>query len=531
MYYKIITIYLFAFGFSILLNAQKEADPMAKKFGQSITADDLKTHLSVLAADEYQGRETGEKGQKMAAKYIANHFKSLKLKKGNTKEKNFYQQVPLVEGSWDNPTIKIDGKEYKFLEDFYCFSSVEAMELEADQLVFVGYGIQDEKHDDYQNKDFKGKVLLVKAGEPQKEDGTYILTGTKEPSEWTDNWRKKLALAKKKGAKAMLMVDEDIETNLPRLKRYLTSGGMKLRRNESSKIVNTFYISPEMGKKLMSSTIEAKWAKKLKKRGKSKSKKLKHNLDLDITKKERKFESENVLGYLEGTDLKDELLVITAHYDHIGTDKDKIFNGADDDGSGTVAVLEIAEAFAKAKKAGKGPRRSILFMTVTGEEKGLLGSEFYVTNPIYPLENTIANLNIDMVGRTDDLHDPNDKNDRNYVYIIGSDRLSTELHAINEKANKLYTDMNLDYKYNDKNDPNRFYYRSDHYNFARNNIPIIFYFNGTHEDYHQATDTVDKIEFDMLAKRAQLIFYTAWQLVNQDKRIEVDVEPEEDEGR
>ena len=231
----------------------------------------------------------------------------------------------------------------------------------------------------------------------------------------------------------------------------------------------------------------------------------------------KKIKGENVLGYIEGTDLKDELIIITAHYDHLGKHDSLIFNGADDDGSGTVAALEIAEAFMLAKKAGNGPRRSILIMPVSGEEKGLLGSKYYTSHPIYPLENTVANLNIDMIGRLDDWHDT-----ANYVYLIGADRLSQELHDISEQVNKEYIELNLDYKFNEEDDPNRYYYRSDHYNFAKNNIPVIFYFNGVHEDYHKATDTVEKIDFEKIKTITRLVFLTAWELANRDERIVVD---------
>ncbi len=232
--------------------------------------------------------------------------------------------------------------------------------------------------------------------------------------------------------------------------------------------------------------------------------------------------SENVLAFIEGTQKPDEIIVISAHYDHVGVDKKgNIYNGADDDGSGTVSILEIAQAFAKAKKDGVGPKRSILFLHVTGEEKGLYGSRYYTDeNPIFPLENTVANLNIDMIGRIDKNHESEDKN--NYVYLIGSDRLSTDLHNISEEMNTKYVNLDLDYTYNAKNDPNRFYYRSDHYNFAKNNVPCIFYFNGVHEDYHKPTDTPDKIEYELLAKRAQLIFCTAWEVANRAERIVVD---------
>lgn len=240
--------------------------------------------------------------------------------------------------------------------------------------------------------------------------------------------------------------------------------------------------------------------------------------DVDIIKKifgvRKMVKGENVLGYIEGTDLKEELLIITAHYDHLGKHDSLIFNGADDDGSGTVAVLEIAEAFMLAKKEGKGPRRSVLIMPVSGEEKGLLGSKYYTDNPVYPLENTVANLNIDMIGRLDDWHTSPD-----YVYLIGSDRLSQDLHNISEQINDMYMGIDLDYRFNEKDEPNRYYYRSDHYNFAKNNIPVIFYFNGVHEDYHKTTDTIEKIDFKKIEKITKLIFLTAWEIVNRDERL------------
>jgi Zn-dependent M28 family amino/carboxypeptidase len=233
-----------------------------------------------------------------------------------------------------------------------------------------------------------------------------------------------------------------------------------------------------------------------------------------LNKRKRKIplkDSENVVAFIKGTE------------------NGKIYNGADDDGSGTVAILEIAQAFQMAVKAGRGPKRSVLFLHVTGEEKGLLGSKYYTdVDPIFPLANTVCNLNIDMVGRIDDKHSDN----TNYVYLIGSDKLSTELHTLSEEMNTKYTNIKLDYTYNDENDPNRFYYRSDHYNFAKNNVPIIFYFNGTHEDYHQPTDTPDKIEYELLESRTRLVFHTAWEVANKATRILADkAEPKKEESK
>lgn len=228
--------------------------------------------------------------------------------------------------------------------------------------------------------------------------------------------------------------------------------------------------------------------------------------------------TENVLGFILGNEKPEEIIVISGHYDHLGESGSEIYHGADDNGSGTSAVLEIAEAFRNAVEKGEGPKRSILFLNLTGEEEGLFGSSYYTSNPIFPLKNTVVDLNIDMIGRVDEKYADNP----NYVYLIGADKISTELHYISEAVNKKYINLNLDYTYNDENDPNRFYYRSDHYNFAKNGVPIIFYFNGVHADYHQITDTEDKINYDLLVKRTKLVFLTAWELANREERLKID---------
>ena len=229
-------------------------------------------------------------------------------------------------------------------------------------------------------------------------------------------------------------------------------------------------------------------------------------------------DSENIWAFIEGSEKPDEIVVISAHYDHVGMKNGEIFNGADDDGSGTVALLEIAQAFQKAKKEGHGPKRSILILHVTGEEHGLHGSRYYTENPLFPLANTVADVNIDMIGRRDENH----KDSNNYIYLIGSDYLSTDLYNICENVNTKFTKLNLDYKFNDRADKNRFYYRSDHYNFAKNGIPSVFLFNGVHADYHKQSDEVDKIEFDALTKRTQLAFTIVWEIANRDNRLVVD---------
>ena len=230
--------------------------------------------------------------------------------------------------------------------------------------------------------------------------------------------------------------------------------------------------------------------------------------------------TENVAAIIKGSEKPDEYIILTAHLDHVGKKGDDIYNGADDDGSGSMALLEIAQAFKLAVLDGNRPKRSIVILHVSAEEKGLLGSKYYVENPLFPLENTITNLNVDMIGRTDPTRDYS--NNDNYIYLIGTDRLSSMLHETSEKVNEKTVNLELDYRFNAWDDPNRFYFRSDHYNFAQYNIPVIFYFSGTHEDYHQPTDTAEKIRYDLLTKRTRLIFHTAWEIANMDERIEVD---------
>lgn len=235
-------------------------------------------------------------------------------------------------------------------------------------------------------------------------------------------------------------------------------------------------------------------------------------------RKTSRNDTDNVLAYILGSEKPEEVIVISAHYDHLGIRGEEIFNGADDNASGTSALLEIAESFKKAVDKGHRPKRTILFLHVTGEESGLYGSSYYLSHPVFPLKNTVTNLNIDMIGRVDDKH----KDKPPYLYLIGSDKLSKELHELSENINRNFTELKLDYTFNRENDPNRFYYRSDHYNFVKKGVPAIFYFDGEHEDYHKPSDTADKIDYELLKLRTEFVFYTAWDLANRTDRVALD---------
>lgn len=486
------------------------ADPTV--YGNTITSDELKELLYTYASDEFEGRETGEPGQKKAVNYLKTQYMEMGVPSPLSGD-DYFQEVPLEKQKAPDVDLTINGNSLENYTDFIVVGSANSQDLTITDVVYVGYGIDADNYSDYKDLDVKDKVVMVKAGEPKDEQGNFVTSGTAENTKWS--WGRASLSSKRdaaiaRGAKAILFYDQDMLTQYgayyKRIAETGSSGRISLKSNEQPMLF--MMIGNIMAKAIYPEVMTS-----------DNSKLLSTQINMSIASKALKIESENVVALIRGSEKPDEILVISAHLDHEGIKDGKVYNGADDDGSGTVALLEIAEAFQKAVNDGYKPKRSILFLHVTGEEKGLLGSRHYTDNdPIFPLKNTIADLNIDMIGRID----PKREGDRNYVYLIGSDKLSTELHNISEEVNKKYTNVELDYTYNDENDPNRFYYRSDHYNFAKNNIPVIFYFNGTHDDYHQPTDTPDKIEYDLLENRTRLVFYTAWELANRDARIVAD---------
>lgn len=508
----------------VTFSAQAQKDPLALHYSQSITPESLSEYLYVLASDSLEGREAGTTGQKKAADYLKSKFESFGLKAivPNGKDSSYFQQFDLVNKSWKDVYLKIGKTKKIFLQDFYAYGDVEIAEEEKLPIVFGGYGIESQNYSDYKNLDVNGKGVVLFMGEPFA-DGKSLITGTNTSSDWANDWRKKTATARKKGAKAVFIVvgktQKEFESRLAKLKPHLVEPMVGFTHKQSE--TGAFFVPVAMAAEMLK-TKEEKLIDAQSKLGVQSVSFRSAKVWIKAAMTRSVFQTENVLGFLEGKSRKDEVIVITAHYDHLGRKGDEIFYGADDDGSGTAAVVALAKAFSQAKKEGNQPERSILFMPVTAEEKGLMGSEYYTDKPVIPLANTVANLNIDMIGRVDAAHTT-----PHYVYLIGSDKLSTTLHKVSSDASNLYIpDIELDYTFNRKDDPNRFYYRSDHYNFAKNNIPVIFYFNGVHEDYHKATDTVEKIDFDKVSLITKLIFFTAWELANLDRAIEVDVKGE-----
>lgn len=504
------------------------------KYADLITEETSKKHLTILASKEYAGRGTGQEGGLKAANYIAGYFKAYGLKpvvNGNS----YFQQVQLIKTGLEVKDLSIGQTAYKYGKDFYIQGDNPFEKFDSKEIIFVGYGIQDEKYNELSGIDIKDKVvLIINEEEPIATNGHSLITGNSTKSIWSTNRFKRIQELLKLKPKVIISTSSQVAETLVRNKGRLSTSRFTIDNNNSedrpnmqaTPIVN---VTEDVANKILASlntsiiSYKIKAAEKLQKP--SPIIPLAFHAEMGI--KSEKIEVPNVLGLLEGTDKKDEIVVVSGHYDHDGILPDgTFFPGADDNGSGTVAVLELARAFSEAKKEGKGPRRSILFIGLAAEEKGLLGSDYYVEHPIFPLANTVACINIDMIGRIDNKHL---NGDHNYIHVIGVSKLSTDLKPIVELANK-DIQTKLDYDYDHPNEPMRLYYRSDHYNFAKYGIPSLFFFSGLHPDYHTPEDTVDKINFPMMVKREKLIFNTIWEIANRMNKPKVDLSLEDAKG-
>jgi hypothetical protein len=478
---KLLTVLLA--GTSFCAVAQKVSKPDA--YAKTITTEDLKKHLYIIASPEMEGRETGTEGQRKAAAYIETYFKNIGLQPGNGS--SYQQYYSLYQDSVVSAVIEVNGKTYEIDKDFTVGATNMQATMKLSEVVVVSAGTA--ASDAFKNTEIGGKLVMVLGNVNQS---LYAQLSKKLPAGFLT-----------------------LGTDFPKKTASTRISRQSIRGFRSTITPATFTLSESLARAITGSRYDSV------KLSTTMVHIAKADVMLDVKKTTITAEASNVLGLLPGTDLKDEYVVISAHYDHLGKRNGVVYPGADDDGSGTVGVLELAEAFVKASKEGKGPRRSILFLANSGEEKGLWGSEYYTDHPVYPLEKTTVNLNIDMIGRSD----PDRKPDTlNYIYVVGDDKISTDLKTISEAQNKRYTKIDLDYKYNDPNDKERIYYRSDHYNFAKNGVPIIFYYDGMlRPDYHRPTDTPDKINYSLMQRRTQLVFYTGWEMANRDAMLKRDI--------
>lgn len=499
---------LFCLPFAATMAMAQTTDDAAK-YAALITKEGLKEKLTIVASAEMEGREIATPGQKKAAAYIEAQFKKFGLKPGNG---DSYQQLyPVYQDILNDKKLSVNGRTFTWDQDYFFSPSITTGTWTYNKIVFVGYGIVDSAKgiNDYAGLDVKGKIVLVLDG------GTAApVPGAGGRGGFGGPAMAKMNNARKNGAVGYILVSQDFPRKMPTPLKGRMSTIMPAASTNS---FLTATISDEVASALLGRTSKIAFAKLIEEpKGVYSS-----EFTIAAAKTTETLESSNVIGILPGTDKKEEYVFLTGHYDHLGKNGDVIYYGADDDGSGTVAVLQMAEAFTAAAKKGKKPRRTIVFMTVSGEEKGLWGSAYYSEHPIYPIDKTSVDLNTDMIGRVDTERKTGDT--LNYVYVIGHDKLSSDLPVINEGVNKKYTGLVLDYKFDDPKDPNRIYYRSDHYNFAKKGIPILFFYDGMLlADYHKPTDTVEKINFELMEKRARMIFHTGWEIANRDDMLKRD---------
>lgn len=525
-------LFAFILGVPASVTAQKKAAAV-QNFGNvnAITAQQMRDWLTFIASDELEGRDTPSKGLDIAAKYIAGHLAGWGIKPAGGNG-SYFQKVPLRHSKVvsQDTRFEFNGQSFEYGKDF--LTTITAANIAATPIVFAGYGwvIKSKNINAYQGIDVKDKIVVVVNSLPKG-----ITNGDLKGPPGGD-WLSPAFYAQTNGAKAVI--------NFPTFGSLANWEGTRWNQSDKGTVdfgsqqsliqIPTITASPRLlavllsGEKFSATNIfnktyagESLDAFDLKPEKK---------VSISVSIKNDNIYTQNVVGILEGSDpvLKNEYVAIGAHYDHVGMNpfaagSDKIFNGADDDGSGTVAVMAIAKALSE---GAQKPKRSILFIWHAGEEKGLWGSEYFADNPTVPINSIITELNIDMIGR---YQDPGDENPQNKalpkqgeVFLIGSRMMSTELGDLSDSVNKSLLNLSFNFKYDDPNDPEQFFYRSDHFNYAKKGIPIIFYMDGSHADYHQVSDSIEKINFDSMEKVTKTIFATGWELANRAKRPAVD---------
>lgn len=497
------------------------------KYSSKINEASTREHLTLLSSVEFEGRGTGQAGGMKTANYIADQFREYGLQP--VVGQSYFQPLKLIRTSYKVDEFQLGNQNLINGKDVFVQGDNAFARFDAEEIVFVGYGIEDEKYNELKGANLAGKVvMLINEGEPVDAAGKSLITGSTEKSNWSTNRFQRLQNILKHKPKLVLATGEQTKELIARANNRNMAGRFSLDDGEAKTSGNPNAQAPiahiplEIADQILQvvNTSINQYKETASRNANPASTTIAAPVRAAVGVQTEKFSDPNVLGLVEGTDLKDEIVVVGGHYDHDGILPDgTYFPGADDNGSGTVAVLELARAFAAAKKDGNGPRRSILFIAFAAEERGLLGSKFYTENPILPLDKTVACINIDMIGRIDDKHL---NGDHNYIHVIGVNRLSTDLKPIVEAANKSIG-MKLDYDYDAPDEPMRLYYRSDHYNFAVKGIPSLFFFSGLHPHYHTPEDTIDKIDFPMMVKREHLIFNTTWEMANRDARPKVDI--------
>jgi hypothetical protein len=502
-----------------------------------IKPDDLREWLTYLASDELRGRAIYSEGLGLAAGYIQVHLQAWGVKPAGDSG-SYLQSVKVLgvkSASHSSVTVQVGGESRTFKDgDGVTFpknSGAKRM-LTLDRVEFAGYGLDapGANHLDFRGKDVRGAAV--------------VFLGTSGPRSLDSQNYRRVLIGRSRYVVDQLRASATVGPVPAASNRGGTGRGpnapdfttaQRLDQNVPPAITATdaffeflFSKAPVRYDELRRKADQQEDLPTFRLGGVT----LTFHVDADYTITRTQM-TENIVGLVEGTDpqLKSTYVAFGAHYDHVGYAQseladdgtrpgapgrvtpgaaaDRVWNGADDDGSGIVTMMALARAFAE----GPRPRRSLLFVWHAGEESGLYGSRYFADHPTVPLDRIVAQLNIDMVGRNRD----DQISEANTVYLVGSDRISSELHQINREANlALAQPMKLDYELNDPGELEQFYYRSDHYSYAAKGIPIIFFTTGLHPDYHANTDEVSKIEFPKMTRIAQLVYETGARVANLD---------------
>ncbi len=528
-----------AFQSATLAQTATKPNSPARKAAEKITAEQLKDYLYYVASDEMEGRDTPSRGLDLTAKFIALNLKQWGFKPAGD-DGTFFQKFALNIRTTDSAKtqLEIGGRNLRYGKDF--FTNPVPATITDSPLVFAGNGwlLKSKNLDALKDTDVKGKTVVIYSKDFYPEGVTQADLFSGKLGKAFVDWIEPLSYAREKGAAGVIIIATQAdEENWQNERRQREHGGMSVEKFTQISIsknrnIPTIVISRDaaenlfQGESIAFSEInrlsEANLPLPTVALGKTAS--------YTVQSKTDKASTQNVAAVWEGNDpvLKNEMVAIGAHYDHVGTNpnakgEDKIWNGADDDGSGTVAILSIAEALAKSPKR---PKRSVLFVWHAGEEKGLWGSEYFNRFPTVDIKSVVAQLNIDMIGRSRRAGDTNPKNanltNETEVYVIGSEMMSSELGEVTRTVNNSFLNLTYNYKYDDPKDPNRFFFRSDHFNYAVNGIPIVFWFDGVHEDYHQPGDEPQKIDYAKMERISRTIFLTLWELADLKERPKVD---------
>jgi hypothetical protein len=495
-----------------------------------IEASRLRADLGFIASDDLEGRETPSRGLDIAARYLAARLQTLGLKPGG--DDGFFQRFGTTRRTVDptKATVAVGDKAFTTGEDFL----PTAPGAGEGPLVYVGHGyvIKKKNLDAYGDVDVKGKIIVAHSGYPEGVS-RFELRGESGP----DTWESPASYAARHGALGVVLVPD-----YPTLAGWRTSrdnaaaarGSLTVdafQKNQPAPVPVIVASMPVVAAIFANESISASDVVRQAQDHKGHDPVVldaKKIVKIDVAGRLEAVRTQNVVAIYEGSDpvLKNEYVALGAHYDHVGlatSGTDRVFNGADDDGSGTVSLLNMAEALVRANVR---TRRSWLFVWHAGEEKGLWGSRYFVEHPTVPLDKIVTQLNVDMIGRSRKPTDPPGTNPSltgpNETYVIGSKMMSSALGALSERTNKDYLDVSFNYKYDEPNDPNRFFFRSDHYNYAKKGIPIIFYFSGVHAEYHRVGDEVGLIDFAKMERLARTIYAMAYAVAELPSRPVVD---------